>query len=253
MNWQRLILSHLYEKDHKGILIGASLTDTKITLVAGKAHLKHTEGGDFREATWRAVRHGLMRAGCTLLEPYYSFRLEVPSEVVGRAMADLQTKSADFEIESADGAFTCCAPFLFGQYPADPVCSSFLVAGEQSLLFTGNDEIIKQAYPWFEAWEQSLLSRSDDYIVNYTYYGDWAAPAYACRSFEDANSAVTDGRFMSTGFSYYNCKALARMAKQLGNADKQAEYEALADKIKTAMLAKWGDAESAKMAGGFLR
>ena len=152
--------------------------------------------------------------------------------------------------QRADGAFTCCAPFLFGQYPADPVCSSFLVAGEQSLLFTGNDEIIKQAYPWFEAWEQSLLSRSDDYIVGYSYYGDWAAPAYACRSFEDANSAVTDGRFMSTGFSYYNCKALARMAKQLGNADKQAEYEVLADKIKSAMLEKWWDAASAKMAGG---
>ena len=107
MNWQRLILSHLYEKDHKGVSIGASLTDTKITLVAGKAHLKHTEGGDFREATWRAVRHGLMRAGCTLLEPYYRFRLEIPAESVGRAMADLQTKSAEFEIESSDGAFTC--------------------------------------------------------------------------------------------------------------------------------------------------
>ena len=149
-----------------------------------------------------------------------------------------------------DGAFTCCAPFLFGQYPADPVCSSFLVAGEQSLLFTGNIEIIKQAYPWFEAWEKSLLSRSEDYIVNYSYYGDWAAPAYACRSFEDANSAVTEGRFMSTGFSYYNCTALARMAKQLGNADKQAEYEALAEKIKTAMLARWFDPETAQMASG---
>ncbi len=149
-----------------------------------------------------------------------------------------------------DGAFTCCAPFLFGQYPADPVCSSFLVAGEQTYLFCGNIELIEKAFPWFEAWERSLLSRSDDYIVNYTYYGDWAAPAYACRSFEDANSAVTDGRFMSTGFSYYNCTALARMAKQLGNADKQAEYEALADKIKRAMLARWWDADSAKMAGG---
>ena len=106
MNWQRLILSHLYEKDHRGIVVGASLTDTKITLIAGKAHLKHTEGGDFREATWRAVRHGLMRGGCTLLEPYYSFRLEVPSETVGRAMADLQTKSAEFEIETSDGVFT---------------------------------------------------------------------------------------------------------------------------------------------------
>ena len=106
-NWQRLILSHLYEKDHKGILTGSSLTDTKITLIAGKAHVKHTEGGDFREATWRAVRHGLMRAGCVLLEPYYRFRLEVPAETVGRAMADLQTKSAEFEVETSDGNFTC--------------------------------------------------------------------------------------------------------------------------------------------------
>ena len=105
-NWQRLILSHLYEKDHRGTLTGASLTDTKITLIAGKAHLKHTEGGDFREATLRAVRHGLMKSGCTLLEPYYKFRLEIPSAYVGRAMADLQTRSAEFEIESSSEDFT---------------------------------------------------------------------------------------------------------------------------------------------------
>ena len=105
-NWQRLILSHLYEKDHHGTLIGASLTDTKITLVAGKAHLKHTEGGDFRQATLRAVRHGLMKAGCTLLEPYYKFRLELPSAQVGRAMSDLQMRSADFALESSDDTTT---------------------------------------------------------------------------------------------------------------------------------------------------
>ncbi len=105
-NWQRLILSHLYEKTHRGTLVGAELTDTKITLVAGKAHQKHTEGGDFREATLRAVRCGLMRGGCTLLEPYYKFRLEVPSENVGRAMADLQARSAEFALEEADGEFT---------------------------------------------------------------------------------------------------------------------------------------------------
>ena len=105
-NWQRLILSHLYEKTHRGVLIGAALTDTKITLVAGKAHLKHTEGGDFREATLRAVRHGLMKAGCVLLAPYYKFRLEVPASAVGRAMTDLQTKCAQFEIESSDGEMT---------------------------------------------------------------------------------------------------------------------------------------------------
>ena len=103
LNWQRLILSHLYEKNHRGVLIGASLTDTKITLVAGKAHLKHTEGGDFREATLRAVRHGLMKAGCVLLEPFYRFRLEIPSIAVGRATSDLQARSASFEIESTDG------------------------------------------------------------------------------------------------------------------------------------------------------
>ena len=106
INWQRLILSHLYEKDHRGVLIGAALTDTKITLVAGKAHLKHTEGGDFREATLRAVRQGLMKAGCVLLEPYYRFRLEVPNAYVGRAMSDLQMRSAEFDVEASDETTT---------------------------------------------------------------------------------------------------------------------------------------------------
>ncbi len=103
LNWQRLILFNLYEKSHRGVLTGAQLTDTKITLVAGRAHLKHTEGGDFREATLRAVRHGLMKAGCVLLEPYYKFRLEVPTASVGRAMADLQARAATFALEGATG------------------------------------------------------------------------------------------------------------------------------------------------------
>ena len=113
-NWQNLILSHLYEKAHRGTSTGALLTDTKITLLAGKAHLKHTEGGDFREAALRAVRHGLMRAGCTLLEPYYDFCLEIPTESVGRAMSDLQARSAEFETEGASGGFTT----LSGRGPA---------------------------------------------------------------------------------------------------------------------------------------
>ena len=106
LNWQRLILSHLYEKAHRGILTGALLTDTKITLVAGRAHLKHTEGGDFREATLRAVRHGLMKAGCVLLEPYYKFRLEIPSLCVGRAMSDLTARHAEFEVEASSEDMT---------------------------------------------------------------------------------------------------------------------------------------------------
>ncbi len=113
INWQRLILSHLYEKNHRGVLTGALLTDTKITLIAGKSHLKHTEGGDFREATLRAVRHGLMRGGCTLLEPFYKFRLEIPSSFVGRAMNDLQMRCAEFEIESTTEDLT----FISGRSP----------------------------------------------------------------------------------------------------------------------------------------
>lgn len=92
-SWQKLILTHLAEKQHIGVLTGAPVTDLRITLVAGRAHLKHTEGGDFREATYRAVRQGLMQAQSILLEPWYSFRLAVPTEATGRAMTDLQRKN----------------------------------------------------------------------------------------------------------------------------------------------------------------
>lgn len=95
-NWQRLILSHLEEKTHIGVLTGSPITDMKITLVSGKAHPKHTEGGDFRQATYRAVRQGLRSAESVLLEPYYDYELEIPSEYVGRAIADLQRMSAEF-------------------------------------------------------------------------------------------------------------------------------------------------------------
>ena len=90
LNWQRLILTHLGEKEHVGVLTGAPITDMKITLIAGRAHNKHTEGGDFRQATYRAIRHGLMQAENVLLEPWYSFRLDLPADCVGRAMTDIQ-------------------------------------------------------------------------------------------------------------------------------------------------------------------
>lgn len=96
-NWQRLILTHLAEKAHKGVLTGAGITDMKITLVSGKAHLKHTEGGDFRQAVYRAVRQGLMQARSVLLEPCYAFRLEVPGGAVGRALSDLERMHGSFE------------------------------------------------------------------------------------------------------------------------------------------------------------
>lgn len=102
-NWQRLVLTHLEEKKHRGVLTGAEITDMKITLLSGRAHLKHTEGGDFRQATYRAVRHGLMRAESVLLEPVYSFRLEVPSENVGRAMSDIQKMGGSFSQPLVEG------------------------------------------------------------------------------------------------------------------------------------------------------
>ena len=100
-NWQRLILTHLEEREHKGVLTGSALTDVKITVAGGRAHLKHTEGGDFRQATYRAVRQGLMQAESVLLEPYYRFTLEVPAEQVGRAMTDLSQRQADFTAPEA--------------------------------------------------------------------------------------------------------------------------------------------------------
>ena len=96
-NWQRLVLTHLEEKKHRGVLVGGEITDMKITLAAGRAHIKHTEGGDFRQATYRALRQGLMKAQNVLLEPVFSFRLEVPAENIGRAMNDIQKRDGSFD------------------------------------------------------------------------------------------------------------------------------------------------------------
>lgn len=105
-NWQRLILTHLYEKQHVGVLTGSHITDMKITLIGGRAHAKHTEGGDFRQATYRAVRNGLKQAESVLLEPYYEFTLEVPTENVGRAMNDISQMKGEFETPKTNGEVT---------------------------------------------------------------------------------------------------------------------------------------------------
>lgn len=102
-NWQRLIITHVLEKTHRGVLIGAPLTDAKITLVAGRAHVKHTEGGDFRQATYRALRQGLMKAENILLEPFYAFRLEVPAEQLGRAVSDIRIMDGKIASPASDG------------------------------------------------------------------------------------------------------------------------------------------------------
>lgn len=123
LNWQRLILTHLEEKQHKGVLTGAPVTDMKLTVVGGRAHKKHTEGGDFREATYRAVRQGLKKAESILLEPVYEFRLEVPQDCVGRAMTDLGKRKASFsdpEIGAGKAVLCGTAPVVTLQdYPME--------------------------------------------------------------------------------------------------------------------------------------
>ncbi len=118
-NWQRLIMTHLEEKTHIGVLTGSPITDMRITLVAGRAHLKHTEGGDFRQSTYRAVRHGLRCTESVLLEPWYEFRIEVPTENIGRAMTDIQQMGGEFTQPEADGEFS----ILSGSAPVDTMRS----------------------------------------------------------------------------------------------------------------------------------
>ncbi|MBQ7001072.1 MAG: TetM/TetW/TetO/TetS family tetracycline resistance ribosomal protection protein [Oscillospiraceae bacterium] len=117
VNYQRLILTHLEEKVHRGVLTGAPITDMKITLLVGKAHLKHTEGGDFRQATYRAVRQGLMEAKSVLLEPWYDFALTMPTEQIGRAITDIRAMGGEFDAPEASGGLST----LKGQVPASEV------------------------------------------------------------------------------------------------------------------------------------
>ena len=117
VNWQRLILTHLQEKSHRGVLTGSPITDMNITLVSGKAHLKHTDGGDFRQATYRAVRHGLRNAKSVLLEPWYDFKIEVPSENIGRVISDIQQMNGEFSSPELCGEFS----ILTGSAPVSEI------------------------------------------------------------------------------------------------------------------------------------
>lgn len=157
-NWQRLILQHCREREHLGVLTGSPITDMKITLLVGRAHLKHTEGGDFRQATYRAIRQGLMeakeRGDCRLLEPWYGFRLEVPQDMVGHAMADIQRMSGSFDTPSGDGEYMVLegeAPVAQMRDYAMDVNAYTHGRGHLSCVFAGYrpchnaDEVIEQA------------------------------------------------------------------------------------------------------------
>ncbi|MHB1150774.1 MAG: family 78 glycoside hydrolase catalytic domain [Eubacteriales bacterium] len=154
------------------------------------------------------------------------------------------------DIQEQDGAIHCTAPYVFGGSPADPVCSSYLVAGLQTYIHTGDTRVIRDGYDGWAAWEKLLLSKSTEYIVDYSYYGDWAGPAYACITPEHAVSACTPGILMSTGYSYFNAKTLSRFASVLGRDDESTDWENIAEKIKAAFLLKWWNSETAAVATG---
>lgn len=154
------------------------------------------------------------------------------------------------DVQDEDGSITCTAPFAFGCRPADPVCSSYLIAAWQAYLHTGNLDIIGEGYEGFCRWNRFLAKNSVNNIVNYSYYGDWAAPAYACASEEYAVSAVTPGELMSTGYYYYNTCLLMQMAEKLGMEEEVQKHRQEAEEIAAAFLEKWYDAESGKVATG---
>lgn len=158
------------------------------------------------------------------------------------------------DTQNEKGEISCTAPFVWGNVPADPVCSAFLVAGMQAWLHSGNDAIVQEAYPAWDRWEQSLLQHSENWIVNYSYYGDWAGPLDSCQKEPDghpgAASAVTPGIFMSTGYSYLNCRLLERFARILGFEKDAVRHARNANHIRDAMLKKWYDPESGSFATG---
>ena len=153
------------------------------------------------------------------------------------------------DAQGEDGALTCTAPFIIGSRPADPVCSAFLVAGYEYYMRSGDKATLREYFPRFKAWEECLLRHSEDYIVNYSYYGDWAGPVSSCMSDEDARSKDTPGILMSTGYSYYNCRLLAFFARELRLYKEASRYEELSDRIKDAFLRRWFTEKPLAVAG----
>ncbi len=166
------------------------------------------------------------------------------SRILPKILQDIKNE------QRPEGQFTCCAPFIYGGLPADPVCSSYLVAAKQALMHYGEIGAVDEFFDGMAAWEDYLLSRSPDGTVDYSYYGDWAAPAYACITEEFACSAVTPGEVMSTGYSYYNCKLLADFARRTGRTEAEAKYTEKAEYVRKAFLDKWFDPETGKVATG---
>ena len=200
-NWQKLIFSHVAEKQHKGVLTGSPVTDIKITLTSGRAHLKHTEGGDFRQAVYRAIRHGLMRAKSALLEPIYEFNLEIPKDAVGRAMTDISAMKGKFEAPEINGDKV----FLTGRLPANELKDYRLVLrsytggeGSMELSFAGYDfchnqeEIIEKTGYYPEADMENtadsvFCSHGAGFVVPWDSVSEYMHLPYSLREGQEEN------------------------------------------------------------------
>ncbi len=166
------------------------------------------------------------------------------SRIFPKILADIRGE------QRPEGQFTCCAPYIYGALPADPVCSSYLVAAREALMHYGELNAVDEFFDGMAAWEDFLLAHSPDGTVDYSYYGDWAGPAYACVSMEYAVNTATPGVLMSTGYSYYNCTLLADFARRTGRTEAERKYTAAAERVRKAFLGKWYDPGTAKVAGG---
>ena len=158
------------------------------------------------------------------------------------------------DCQDSSGAITCTAPYVYGGRPADPVCSSFLLAVWESLLYYGDRALLERSYEGLRRWEDCLAAYAHDYILSLSYYGDWAGPVYACkegdRSLDAVHSRWVPGELMSTGYFYYNAVLLERFARQLGREGEAASYKELQGRIQEAFLRRWWDPERCAVAGG---
>ena len=174
-------------------------------------------------------------------ETPYNFNV---SRLFPKIIADINAE------QDENGAITCTAPYIYGSRPADPVCSSYLVLGWQCWLHYANKSLLRENYRHWRAWNDCLANLAEDGIISYSCYGDWAGTADSCKSFEDANSAVTPDALMSTGYHYYNYRMLAKMAEVLGDSEEQKKNNAAAERVKKAFLKKWYNEETGVVATG---
>ncbi len=174
-------------------------------------------------------------------ETPYNFNV---SRLFPKIIADINAE------QDENGAITCTAPYIYGSRPADPVCSSYLVLGWQCWLHYANKSLLRENYRHWCAWNDCLANLAEDGIISYSCYGDWAGTADSCKSFEDANSAVTPDALMSTGYHYYNYCMLAKMAEVLGDSEEQKKNNAAAEIVKKAFLNKWYNRETGVVATG---